>query len=235
MLSRRSFFTRDTLTRPFKSRRSFFTRDTLTRPFKSRRTFNALNRSRVRVLVAEGPLSATSAASRQHKAHDWVDRYLFVPQRVATSASNGRRVQLARSLQHSILHSNPNEAPSKQLFVRVSPSDSQPPNLHPSNNHRRTPPQHSSSQPPPITTTHSPVQSTAPASSPVPLTGPVQPNAPNFRTINACATFRLDKLHKLPFVGYAIWRQGTPYQKRLIDALEGGSFWRRSAALRPGL
>ena len=123
------------------SRRSFFTRDTLTRPFKSRRTFNALNRSRVRVLVAEGPLSATSAASRQHKAHDWVDRYLFVPQRVATSASNGRRVQLARSLQHSILHSNPNEAPSKQLFVRVSPSDSQPPNLHPSNNHRRTPPQ----------------------------------------------------------------------------------------------
>lgn len=38
----------------------------------------------------------------------------------------------------------------------------------------------------------------------------------------------IHKTHRLPFVGYAIWRQGTPYQKYLIDAMEGGSFWRRN-------
>ncbi len=41
------------------SRQLFFARLHVTRPFKSRRMFNALNRAAVRVLVEDGPLSAT--------------------------------------------------------------------------------------------------------------------------------------------------------------------------------
>lgn len=52
------------------SRRPFFARDTSSCPIKSWRTFNELNRSLVRVLAADGPLSATSAVPRQHKPHD---------------------------------------------------------------------------------------------------------------------------------------------------------------------
>ena len=65
--------------RPLLSRRPFFARDTLTRPFKSRRTFNALNKSSVRVLIAGSPLSATPASPRQRKPHDWVRRSLLRP------------------------------------------------------------------------------------------------------------------------------------------------------------
>ena len=74
------------------SRRPVFAPDTLTRPFKSWRTFNALNRSRVRVLVADGPLSATSAAPQHHKPHDQVDRYLFVAQCVVAKPSQQNTV-----------------------------------------------------------------------------------------------------------------------------------------------
>lgn len=53
--------------------------------------------------------------------------------------------------------------------------------------------------------------------------------APRHKTARAMRRLKLiHKLHKLPFVGYAIWRQGTTYQRRLIDAMEGGSFWRRN-------
>ena len=48
--------------RPVQSRRPLFARVQVTRPFKSRRTFNALNRCRVRVLPAAGPIGATPAA-----------------------------------------------------------------------------------------------------------------------------------------------------------------------------
>ena len=50
------------------SRRPVFAHDTLARSFKSRRTFNASNRVAVRVLVADGPLSATSAAGWSSQA-----------------------------------------------------------------------------------------------------------------------------------------------------------------------
>ena len=53
--------------------------------------------------------------------------------------------------------------------------------------------------------------------------------APEHKTARAMRRLKLiHKTHRLPFVGYAIWRQGTPYQKYLIDAMEGGSFWRRN-------
>lgn len=53
--------------------------------------------------------------------------------------------------------------------------------------------------------------------------------APQYKTARAMRRLKLiHKLHKLPFVGYAIWIQGTTYQRRLIDAMEGGSFWRRN-------
>jgi hypothetical protein len=77
---------------PVMSRRPVFAPDTLTRPFKSWRTFNALNRSCVRVLVADGPLSATSAAPQHHKPHDQVDRYLFVAQCVVAKPSQQNTV-----------------------------------------------------------------------------------------------------------------------------------------------
>ena len=46
--------------------------------------------------------------------------------------------------------------------------------------------------------------------------------APSCKAARAMRRLKLiHKAHRLPFVGYAIWRQGTPYQKYLIDALEG--------------
>ena len=90
------------------SRRPFFARDTSSCPIKSRRTFNELNRSLVRVLAADGPLSATSAVPRQYKPHDQVSSVLIC------CPVSRRQSLLGCPRQHSIPLSDPNKAPSER-------------------------------------------------------------------------------------------------------------------------